>query len=242
MDKIKIGNKKIEYRLIRTKRKTIGIYIRPGEGVLIRAPQRISNKKIQEVLFKKSNWIITKLEEVSKVLPPPVPLKFVNGEQIPYLGEYYELRIQSNGDKKGVIIDFDKIYFNIFINKNIEYKDKRNLVKDSLIRWYRKQAGCKINERVEKYQEYIGKKPVNIRIKNQKTIWGSCSSRGNLNFNWKLIMAPLPVLDYIVVHELVHLLYPNHSRRFWDFVEEIIPEYRDRKEWLKINGLLLNII
>lgn len=242
MEKIKAGSKVIEYKTIRTKRKTIGICVSPEKGVLIRVPQGISNRKIKEVVFKKSNWILAKLEEMSKIMPPPDPLKFVTGEKVLYLGKYYELRIQSNYDKKRVIIEFNKIYFNIFVKKYIEEGERRSHIKDSLIRWYRKQAGIKINNSIKKYIKYIGKEPENVRIKKQKRIWGSCSSRGNLNFNWKLIMAPLPVIDYIVVHELAHLIHPDHSRNFWNLVEKIIPDYKERQEWLKINGLLLNIL
>ena len=80
-----------------------------------------------------------------------------------------------------------------------------------------------------------------IYIRDQKTRWGSCSSKGNLNFNWRLIMAPLFIMDYIVVHELAHLVHPNHSRDFWKLVKKIVPDYKEKKEWLKIYGNSLSI-
>ena len=93
-----------------------------------------------------------------------------------------------------------------------------------------------IPRRVAVYAGKMGVTYGRIRIKDQKTLWGSCSSRKNLNFNWRLVMAPGEVLDYVVVHELCHLKHMNHSAEFWDCVEEILPEYREHRRWLKVHG------
>jgi len=115
------------------------------------------------------------------------------------------------------------------------------LIRDEVIQWYRNHADQKIRERVKKYQKQIGEEPNSIKVKKQKKRWGSCSSKRNLNFNWKLIMAPMSVVDYLVVHELSHLKYPNHSKEFWQLVEAVIPNYEEKQEWLRVNGRKLNI-
>ncbi|MFY9394281.1 MAG: M48 family metallopeptidase, partial [Halanaerobiales bacterium] len=94
---------------------------------------------------------------------------------------------------------------------------------------------------VEHYRKKLGVSYNKIFIRDQKTRWGSCSSKGNLNFNWRLIMAPLSIMDYIVVHELVHLIHPNHGRDFLKLVESVIPDYKEKKQWLRINGYRLKI-
>jgi predicted metal-dependent hydrolase len=114
-------------------------------------------------------------------------------------------------------------------------------IREAIIDWYRSQASQKIEERINYYHHKIGRNPARITIKEQRTRWGSCSSLGNLNFNWKAIMAPSPVLDYIVVHELCHLIHLNHSQDFWNLVASILPDYRERRDWLKIHGVRLDL-
>jgi len=109
-------------------------------------------------------------------------------------------------------------------------------LKTALEAWYRSKAREVVDKRLNYYQSLVGKSPHQVRIKEQKCRWGSCSSKGNLNFNWRVIMAPLPVLDYIIVHELCHLVHLNHSREFWDLVGSIMPDYKERRDWLKRNG------
>ncbi|MFW6026541.1 MAG: M48 family metallopeptidase, partial [Candidatus Woesearchaeota archaeon] len=120
-------------------------------------------------------------------------------------------------------------------------ENRREKIKENIISWYRERADKKIKERVNKYKDKIGIEPNNVKVKKQKKRWGSCSSKGNLNFNWKLIMAPMSIVNYIVVHELTHLKYSNYSQDFWQLIETIIPDYEERQEWLRINGRKLTI-
>jgi len=115
------------------------------------------------------------------------------------------------------------------------------IIKDNLEKFYKKQAIDVLKERTDYYSNILKVAPKNIVIKNQKTLWGSCSSKGNINYNYKIVMAPLEILDYIVVHELCHLVYMNHSKDFWDLVESIIPDWKKRRNWLKENGYKLKI-
>ena len=113
------------------------------------------------------------------------------------------------------------------------------VIKDAIEKWYRERAREVITDKVTYFQRFIGKSVGEIRIKEQKSRWGSCSSQGNLNFNWKIVMAPDEIIDYLVVHELCHRLPMNHSKEFWDSVGKIIPDYKKREKWLKENGNLL---
>ncbi len=111
-------------------------------------------------------------------------------------------------------------------------KHNKETVNALLEEWYRKKAREIFAKRVECFLPYIGKKVNRIAIRGQHTRWGSCSSKGNLNFNWRLLLAPPEIIDYVVVHELCHLLHMNHSKDFWNSVENILPDYRQRKLWL----------
>jgi predicted metal-dependent hydrolase len=112
-------------------------------------------------------------------------------------------------------------------------------VKTAIEKFYRKKAEEVIHDRLECFNEHYGFRFGRVTLRNQKTRWGSCSSAGNLNFNWRLIMAPIEVIDYVVVHELCHLKEMNHSRRFWDLIAETIPDFRAHRKWLKEHHSLL---
>ncbi|MFW6287556.1 MAG: M48 family metallopeptidase [bacterium] len=242
MYSITINNRTIKYDIIRTKRKkTIGIQIDPDNGVLIRSPKRVSDQEIEEIVKNKADWIFRKLEDLAQIKPAPAAKDFVNGDKVLYLGRKYELSIIEDNNLKYFSLRLVNDKIRVFINSDLAEENRREIIRSFLISWYQEQAERVIKARVSKYQLQIGKKPNNIRVKNQKKRWGSCSSKGNLNFNWKIIMAPLEIIDYLVVHELVHLVHPNHSKKFRDKLASIIPEYKEREEWLRVNQRLLII-
>jgi len=241
MQQIKLGNQLINYEIIRTNRKTMGIIVDHERNLIVRSPKNTTDKKIETVLKKKTGWILDKLNEMESIKPAPKEKEFMTGEKLPYLGRRYRLEVNQAEISKVEV----KLYQGKFI---IEYPEKlkendeqrRGKIKDALIEWYREHAKEKIKERVEKYKVKLDVEPNNVVVKKQKKRWGSCSSKGNLNFNWKIIMAPMSIVDYLVVHELTHLVHDNHSREFWATVGSIIPEVKDKREWLKINGRRLS--
>jgi len=238
MYSITLGDMKINYKIVRSNRKTMGLIVDPDEGVIIRSPKNVSEEKIKEVVKKKSSWLLQKLDKVAEIKPAPTPLEFMSGEKLMYLGRRYRLKVKEYNKKKVKV----KFYQGMFIVKEpINLDKRREVIRDKIIAWYRQQADHKIKERVDKYKGKIGVDPNMIRVKKQKKRWGSCSSKGNLNFNWKLIMAPMSIVDYLVIHELVHLKHSNHSREFWQTVEAVIGDYEQRQEWLRINGRKLDI-
>jgi predicted metal-dependent hydrolase len=128
----------------------------------------------------------------------------------------------------------------IYVPKSIK-ENKEEYIKAALEGWYRIRAEKIFAEKIRFYAEKLKVYPKRIVIKDQKTKWGSCSSKGNINFNFRVIMAPENIIDYLVVHELCHLVHMNHSSDFWNLVKSILPNYREDEEWLKINGVNLNI-
>ncbi len=148
-----------------------------------------------------------------------------------YLGRSYKLKITEK------IIEPIKIYQGkLYLNKNILDK-----AEDVIQQFYKNKALLKISERVNIYKYSMGLSPKEIKIMNLQNRWASCTDDGKLIFNWKLIMAPLNIVDYIVVHELSHFIYKNHSPEFWKLIDKVMPDFEERKKWLKENGASLDI-
>ncbi len=209
--------------IIRSERKSISLAVTDEARLVIRAPLHVSDRYIKDVVRKKTGWIRKKIEEVKNRKPVPVK-KFIQGEAFLYLGRSYPLLF---GDKMGIDVQ---------ITDNLVVCCGKTLARDVLIHWYRERAMEKISERCHHYSSMTALKPLSVKISNASKRWGSCSSRGSINFAWRLVMAPLEVIDYVVVHELTHLKELNHSKKFWNRVESVIPDYRIRQKWLRDNG------
>jgi hypothetical protein len=243
MNKIKLKNQEYEFEIIRSSRKTIGIIVNADQGLLVRSPKRTSIRQIKSLLTKKDDWILKKLKKMSEIKAPPKAKEFISGETLLYLGREYKLKLAAGADLNELKVDLEQdkvaVYYPAeFDNDN---EKRKAAVREQLISWYRSQAKKEINKLIDLHKINLNVEPNKIVIKKQKKRWGSCSSKKNLNFNWKIIMAPLEIIEYLVVHELVHLIHPNHSKKFWQTVAEIIPDYEEKKEWLRINGRRLTI-
>jgi len=218
------------HKIIRSKRKTIALQITGDATLIVRAPILATMDYIENVINKKRDWITKKQKEIAKRSEKFAKKEFVNGEGFLYLGETYKLKFVKLQENEVV---FDKKFYLSEKNKSESKKILEN--------WYEKEAFRKITQRVEFFAKKSGFKYKEIKLSNATTRWGSCSIDGNLNFTWRIIMAPLRVIDYVVVHELAHLRHRNHSSKFWTTVKTILPNYEKEKEWLKNNGHLLKI-
>ena len=241
MQQINLGNQLINYEIIRSNRQTMGIVIDQDKNLIVRSPEDTKEDKIKDVLKKKTKWILSKLKEMDKIKPTPKEKEFMTGEKLSYLGRRYRLEVSPAEISKVEVKLYQGKFIIAYPEKLKEDDDQRRKeIRDALIEWYREHAKEKINERVEKYKYKLDVEPNNVVVKKQKKRWGSCSSKGNLNFNCRIILAPMSIVDYLVVHELTHLIYDNHSREFWATVGSIIPDVKDKREWLKINGRQLS--
>lgn len=212
-------------QLIRSKRKTIALIVRPDGTLIVRAPLRASSASIREFVEKNIEWIEKKQAEARAVVLP-APKKYMSGEKFEYLGNVYPLEVSPRQKK---ILLFEDGTFKLA-------EAAQPQAELALERWYRTQAQKIIQERVNLYALREDVHYAKIGITSARTRWGSCSSTGSLNFSWRLIQAPIEIVDYVVVHELVHTVFHDHSRRFWMRVEQILPDYRERRNWLKRNG------
>jgi len=217
------------YKLIRSKRRTIALAVTADASLIVRAPINTPLPYIERLVESKIDWIRRAVARVSS-RPHPVAHEYINGESFLYLGKSYKLRVVKNADKK----------FSFRSEFLLSLKEKKH-ARELLITWYKQEAKKKIAERVEWCASRTGLSYKSIKITTANRRWGSCSTTGNLNFSWRLIMAPLSVVDYVVVHELAHLEHKSHSKAFWNRVKVMYPHYEKAKAWLRANEGTLNI-
>ncbi len=185
------------------------------------APMRLSEQRIAELLDKHATWIDKQRERFSRLAR--IELK---ADEVLYRGKCYKVHYRASlGDE--VFVDHEALSISC----------GRNLLDPQIAeQWYKKEAQRVLPRRVEVMAERFGFHYTQVRVRSPKTIWGSCSSRHALSFNWRLIKAPPFVLDYLVLHELSHTRVADHSTRFWNQVEEVCPRYKEAVEWLKTYG------
>jgi predicted metal-dependent hydrolase len=216
-------------QLIRSKRRTIAIIVHRDGKVIVRAPLKTPEKLIRAFIESKSGWIDEKKAEAAQRVALPVKT-FAGGEKFLLLGREIPLRLAA-GQKTALHFQDEFILNQRDLPRALSVFEK----------WYQAKAREVLTERVVLYARQFGLKYEKIRISSARTRWGSCSSRGTLSFTWRLVMAPLDVIDYVVIHELAHLKVKNHSPVFWAEVAKMQPDYKRRLTWLKKNGRLLTL-
>ena len=210
-------------KIIHSRRKTVALIIENDGNLVIRAPLKVSQKEIEKLILKKADWI--RERQAWLQLHCALPHRFIEGELFYYLGNTYPLIIVQRQSQPLIFLNGFRL--------DCKFLPE---VERIFISWYRNQA-CKIlTERVSALASYHQLSYKSIRITSARTRWGSCSSQGTLSFPWRLVMAPSEVIDYIVLHELAHLKYRNHSWTFWKFLEDLYPMYRLQRKWLKEHG------
>lgn len=221
MVKIKVN------KIVRSKRKTVALLVNADATLTVKAPFLIPSGYIERLINKKRNWITKKVREI-KASPQPKIYEFVNGEGFLFLGKPYRLKIGN--------------YTSIQLGEHLFFpKSKKDQIQEELTDWYKSQALKKIISRANWYSKKMGVNYSALKISNAKKRWGSCGRENALSINWRLIMSPLKILDYVIVHELTHIEQKNHSKRFWNRVKVVISNYDQSRDWLRDNGHLLNI-
>ena len=234
---VKYGTKDIEFNVEFKNRKTMSISVEPPNNITVVAPVGTNEEEIKGVVKSKGAWIVQKLFEFRNIESKRVNREFVNGESFMYLGRNYSLQIhvdetlQNNSSVK------------LFRGKFHVYVKEKNdeLIKTAMEAWYREKTEEQVKKRVKYYQKYFNKQPTAIKVKEQKKRWASCTLNNELLFNWRCVMAKSIALDYIIVHEMCHMYYMNHSQEFWNLVASIMADYEIRKEWLRNYGIRMDL-
>ncbi len=220
--------KDIEYTLVRSRRKTASIYIERDGKVSVLVPEKLTARQVDDILESKRKWIYQSLAEWQDLNANRIQRDYVNGEGFLYLGRTYRLKLVSDLSEPLMLKDG---YFCLHATKG-SAPDADAAFRE----FYREKGAIRIPPRVGYFQAKMGVKSKSIKIMDLKHRWASCTASGNLNFHWKCMMAPLTIIDYIVVHELAHLIHSNHSAAFWNEVDKVMPDFQERKCWLRDNG------
>lgn len=236
MSSLRLGDTIIPYEERKNSRiKRISIRITP-EKIRVSAPARTPKEEIQTFLEKNQEWILenwAKLQEIAN----QSQRHYVAGEKIPYLGKKLTLNISDSSLKMiRATYNKDQKSLEISIPQNIPQDLRQDAIREILVKWYKQTARATFLQKLDSWSREMGVTYNKFRLKEQKTRWGSCSSLGNINLNWRAIMAPEPEVDYLVIHELSHLKYMDHSREFWEHVADFCPKYKEHRQWLRRNG------
>jgi hypothetical protein len=218
----------IDIKVERTnRRKTVSIFIERNGSIRALAPEFATDEKIETAIKAKEYQIFKKLAKWKELNYGKVNRGFVNGQSFLYLGRNYRLLIVEN---KEVPLKISAGFFQL---------DKNSLFKADKVfkEFYKEKAEQKIRERLKLIEEKFHLRPNSVKVLELRNRWASWTPKNGLNFHWKCVMAPVPVLDYIITHEMVHLKYPNHSAEFWNELDKKMPNYREFESWLKHNGV-----
>lgn len=221
---------RFEYEVKYSNRKTLNITVERDRKIIVRSPKHLSMQKIDMLVQSKRQWIKEKLNHAQKYPVAPDSKEFISGETLMYLGKNYQL----------LVVDepIDGVEFNQRFRIARSNQSKANqLFKE----WYLAQALSKITPLADHYAKSLGVKYNGCKTSEMKYRWGSCTPNNNIIFNWRIIKAPMYVVNYLVAHELVHLIEDNHTPRFWNILSVQVPNYEKAKEWLKVNGHLLEV-
>jgi predicted metal-dependent hydrolase len=221
----------ISYNLVYKKRTTMGIYIDLYGNVEVQVPKGTSEECVHQLLEGKWELILQRTKEMKDRTAGHIEKVYDQGGTFLYLGNTYPILISqdTNIEKDKVVFEEGKLH--VYVKQQ---EDER--IKQALKRFYYQQCKALVEKRIQFYQSNFKLKPRSIRISDSKTTWGTCDSMRQLTFNWKLSMAPLDVLDYVVVHEMCHMIHMNHDRSFWRLVGKILPDYEERENWLALSS------
>ena len=213
------------------RRRTVQVTVDRGGELVIATPDACSTKAMKDFVREKRFWIYTKLAEKEALHSVPPLKEYVSGEGFPYLGRNYRLLLVER-QSEPVKLDAGR------------FKMTRSAAatgRQHMLRWYTQRGSVWLNRRVAQLQHRAGAAPSAVQVRDLGYRWGSCTKAGAINFHWQTLLLPPSVIDYIIVHELVHLCEPHHTPEFWTRVERAMPDFARRKQWLAANGALAGL-
>lgn len=227
----------IEYQLLPgSDRQTTDIVIERNGIITVRPPKRMTPEQVDETVLSKRMWIYRNLAEWRDLNASRVMREWVSGETFLYLGSCYRLQLVTEQDEPLKLKDG-----RFCLLREIVECGGHDTAHQVFEAFYQAKGLPRIQKRVAYFAAKVGVAAGAIQVKDLGYRWASCTKNGNLHFHWKCLMAPLTIIDYIIVHELCHLHHRDHSEAFWNEVDKVLPDYRERKEWLRVRGAELDL-
>jgi predicted metal-dependent hydrolase len=229
-------NRGLAYEVIRSRRATADVIIERDGSVLVRAPEWANDAQVASVVSSKLYWIYQGLAEWRDFNATRVLREYRNGEGFFYLGRTYRLSLVSD---RSDALQLSSGRFTLRRDL-VEHGDIVR-IKAAFRDFYVEKGKERLRKRVDYFAPKVGVEPTGIEVKELGLRWASCSTRGKLSFHWKCMLAPQTIIDYVVVHELCHFHHRDHTDAFWNEVDKVMPDFRERKEWLRRNGAALDV-
>jgi len=231
---VRFGTTTIEYEVRRSERrhKTVQITV-DGAGVHVAVPVGTSEDELRAIVRKRAAWIVRKASTAALEAPPK---RFVSGETLPYLGRNVAIIVEP-GKVRSAQVRFDHWRFRITVPPDLNGEERYEAIRKPVVGWYRTRAADRLPEVVDRWRPRLGLTDAcRVLVRDQKTRWASCAPDGTLRFNWRTMMLKPALIEYVVVHELAHLIHPNHSQDFWTTVTKAMPDAPDRRKALQAAG------
>lgn len=231
---VSYGMTTIDYVVRRSERRaTVSIAIDPEEGVLVTAPVRATVDRLDRIVHAKAGWIVERLRRAQRQVQRPRARAFVSGETYPYLGRQHRLRVEVGGEER-VRLHHGRLV--VGVDRGSDDVQRAAYVRKALIEWYRDHAKARLGALVHEWAPAVGFSAVRVLVRDQHRRWGSCDAAGVIRLNWRIIQAPIALVEYVVAHELVHLRHADHTRAFWAALGRVMPEYERRRTELRRVG------
>lgn len=233
---VQLGPDAMQFTVERTRRqKTIALSYGLN-GLRVLAPGSTLDIEIDDLVKSKATWILSKKAHYDEIDAKPAKHEFINGETFHYLGRQYRLRLTPDNQTVVSKVKLKGRFFEVLVPDNIKDEILRASIRAGMRTWFTEKAHLRLPKSVECYAGILGHKSPPTLIRSQDKRWGSCNHDGKLRLNWQLVCAPSRLIDYVVAHEICHLEEFNHSERFWRVMERVMPDYRERKRQLRLNG------
>lgn len=235
---IEFGGERIAFILERTaRRKTVAISV-GHEGVRVLAPSDLDDERIHAIVRKRGPWLLRKTLAFAELGSNPVTREYVGGETFHYLGRPYRLKVIPDEGAISTRIRLRGAWLEAPVLPDAAPLIRRSAIRSGLRQWYNQRAKKVFPERAALVAKLIGIDKPSLQVVEQSKRWGSCNAKGLIRLNWRLVMAPLPLVDYVIAHEACHILEHNHSRQFWRKLEIVMPDYETRVRQLDRLGHL----
>ena len=227
---VELNRVSVAYLLVRSSRRSIGMEV-SAQGLTVRAPLRASHTVIESVLREKTRWILKKLSDRAVRVDSTPRVHWQDGSSMPFLGGELQLRLHPQAPRTGELLSIGPQRWVLHLRADVEASAEQ--VRAVVAAWWLRHARQLLTERLQHYAPAMGVQWRSLRLSNARTRWGSAKADGSIMLNWRLLHYRLPVLDYVVIHELAHLRHMDHSPRFWAVVESVCPDYLQLRQALK---------
>jgi predicted metal-dependent hydrolase len=233
----RFGNTVLRYEIESSRRRrTVSVVVDPVDGILVKAPEGLAVEEIEAVVGRKGAWIVQRLAGYRDAEGARPPREFVGGETHMLQGRQYRLRLADEPRRRRATARVEGRFIVVELPAGDDQARRADAVRDALVDLYRAVASERLPERVAVFAEKVGVPTPPVLIRDQQKRWGSCTHSGELRFNWRIVMGPMSLVDYVAAHEVCHLRVADHSPAFWRTLGNVMPDHEERRERLRVEG------